>query len=281
MRKIIIDASQVVYYLESLKHNHVEDLFKLMQLIAQDGKMLRPPFADMQFKFVHPEFDKDLKCNGQWLVDVWSRRSDKDSFEFQVKPNVNLPMADMVYSLEKGFKLENDLSDRVRKADPILFRAQMHDLEMDMFGKVLPDDDKYNPYHTRFLYAIKMLAPVIYALFFINCKNTKIENDLARPKNVYAPKESKKNKGPIYKVLKIDGMTKVLNTEGDAQHNGPAKAFHICRGHFATYTEEKPLFGKVVGTFWVPAHTKGSKKFGEVIKDYELKRKDLNATPTV
>lgn len=47
-------------------------------------------------------------------------------------------------------------------------------------------------------------------------------------------------------------------------------ALHVVRGHFATYTPEKPLFGKYVGTYWREAHTRGDIAAGEVAKDYEV-----------
>ncbi|MCA0455678.1 MAG: hypothetical protein LCI00_17005 [Chloroflexi bacterium] len=42
------------------------------------------------------------------------------------------------------------------------------------------------------------------------------------------------------------------------------------RGNFATYTDDKPLFGKYTGTFWRPATAVGEVKNGVVIKDYEV-----------
>ena len=40
-------------------------------------------------------------------------------------------------------------------------------------------------------------------------------------------------------------------------------------GHFATYTDEAPLFGKFTGTYWRRPTKRGAKRHGEVIKDYE------------
>lgn len=47
-------------------------------------------------------------------------------------------------------------------------------------------------------------------------------------------------------------------------------AMHLVRGHFKTYSAERPLFGKYVGTYWHQAHTRGSIEAGEVAKDYEV-----------
>lgn len=47
-------------------------------------------------------------------------------------------------------------------------------------------------------------------------------------------------------------------------------AFHMCRGHFKTYTEEAPLFGKYAGTFWWQPQARGKKENGTISKDYEV-----------
>lgn len=47
-------------------------------------------------------------------------------------------------------------------------------------------------------------------------------------------------------------------------------ALHTVRGHFATYTADAPLFGKLVGTYWKPATIRGSDQHGQVIKDYDV-----------
>jgi hypothetical protein len=41
-------------------------------------------------------------------------------------------------------------------------------------------------------------------------------------------------------------------------------------GHPVTYHPERPLFGKHVGTFWVPEHRRGDARNGIVVKDYVL-----------
>lgn len=65
-------------------------------------------------------------------------------------------------------------------------------------------------------------------------------------------------------------MKAVLRTEGGIEQNGLKKALHICRGHFATYTDEKPLFGHFTGTVWKPSHVRGNVTEGIVSKDYRV-----------
>lgn len=73
-----------------------------------------------------------------------------------------------------------------------------------------------------------------------------------------------------YKVLTINPTM----TPGSGSQRGarigdmPA---HLVRGHFATYSEDNPLFGKYTGTFWRPAHVRGNADNGTVYKDYKVK----------
>ena len=108
-------------------------------------------------------------------------------------------------------------------------------------------------------------------LSFMNCKNVVIED--AAEREGPARKWLRRIKCPQlhYRVLNIDPMRKVLRSEGRSEETGLKKALHICRGHFASYTEERPLFGKYTGTFWRPAHVRGSAEFGEVRKTYNVR----------
>lgn len=72
-----------------------------------------------------------------------------------------------------------------------------------------------------------------------------------------------------YYVLEIeceDGDTERTDSGG----TGPKKRLHLCRGHWTTYTAERPLFGRLVGTYWIPDHKRGNPELGRVIKDYAL-----------
>jgi hypothetical protein len=71
-------------------------------------------------------------------------------------------------------------------------------------------------------------------------------------------------------VLQIRPMKEVYKIENDGESIERENSFHFCRGHFKTYTEEKPLFGKYVGDFWWDAHARGSIKKGLVTKDYKI-----------
>lgn len=105
-------------------------------------------------------------------------------------------------------------------------------------------------------------------LSFCHCKNIhREESDSNRGERWH-----RRNRTPVFRfhTLNIGTMREVLRREGRSQEVGIQKAMHICRGHFATYTPESPLFGKYVGDFWRPDHVRGNSKQGVVVKDYNV-----------
>lgn len=109
------------------------------------------------------------------------------------------------------------------------------------------------------------------AASFMNCSNVKLQE--IGPEHYSIPGE-RRNGPPIKritrKILEIEPMKEVLRKDGAVESNGIQKAMHICRGHFSTYTEDKKLFGKHAGTFWVPQHVRGSQEVGYVQKAYNV-----------
>lgn len=115
-----------------------------------------------------------------------------------------------------------------------------------------------------------MVVPVLLANSFLACKNVTASDVAPHPKLAKAQLKKRGVPKVTYKVLDIGPAKEVLRTEGDIEHNGLQKALHICRGHFAHYGPDAPLFGKYTGAFWHPMHTRGSAKNGVVVKDYRV-----------
>ena len=102
--------------------------------------------------------------------------------------------------------------------------------------------------------------PVLLTMTFLHCKNVSmVDNRVEKP---LAKKwHTKTGQWPTqYKTLIIEPRKQILRTKGGSGQNGLAKAMHICRGHFADYTEGRGLFGKYHGKFWIPQTIRGSKK---------------------
>lgn len=116
-----------------------------------------------------------------------------------------------------------------------------------------------------------LLAP-FFAISLANCKNVKTGD--APPSGTRQQRRLAARRGvkeAQFKTLIIEPMKQTLQTVGSIDQHGLKKALHICRGHFAHYSEDKPLFGKYSGQFWKAAHVRGSADAGTVYKDYKVK----------
>lgn len=120
--------------------------------------------------------------------------------------------------------------------------------------------------HAAFIGFAARVAVLSYA--FANCQNVEtIEVLPSRQQRRAAERRGEQIQS--HYVLTIDA-----NSQRKAYPKGQAvpqgKRLHIARGHFATYTEAAPLFGKLVGRFWVPAHVRGRADVGVISKDYRI-----------
>ena len=124
---------------------------------------------------------------------------------------------------------------------------------------------------TQTLNRYTYLAP-LFALSLLHCKNVQVVEERDTRSRQQRREDSRKGiQRFTFKTLIIEPMKTVLSVEGSVEQHGLKKALHICRGHFANYAEDKPLFGKYSGRFWRPSHVRGSAERGAVVKDYKVK----------
>ena len=137
-----------------------------------------------------------------------------------------------------------------------------------LFGALL--DDAGNQSLQNFMHTATL--PVFLAISFMHCKNVSVCP--VEPNPITARERQKAGLKPFirYHTINIDPMKQTLKTEGNMEANGPKKALHICRGHFSSYSEDKPLFGRkgMHGRFWMPAHVRGQINKGIVKSDYRV-----------
>lgn len=111
-------------------------------------------------------------------------------------------------------------------------------------------------------------APALLAVALMNCKNVRLEPkpDMSKPPS----KKQRRKRTPTlsFNTIVLPGQPAAPSI---ARGGETEAAWHVVRGHFATYTDEAPAFGKLTGTFWRPAFTRGQKKHGIVQKDYEVR----------
>lgn len=116
--------------------------------------------------------------------------------------------------------------------------------------------------------AVTMASCILRLFSIINCKNIELLDNPA-PERLNNSR-IKKNKLPLCSYYTI-AIKAVSRKDQDKKLKGLwDNRVHLCRGHFKTYTEEKPLFGKIVGRFWWQASVRGNPKEGMIVKDYEI-----------
>lgn len=117
----------------------------------------------------------------------------------------------------------------------------------------------------------QLVGPALLTISFMHCRNVDVRP--VDPPAKLSRKAERRRGRPLsrYYVLEIEPMRRVLELEGGAGTQGLRSALHICRGHFKTYTDTAPLFGKLTGTYWWESFVRGSPEEGLVEKDYRLR----------
>lgn len=131
---------------------------------------------------------------------------------------------------------------------------------------------------------LAMVYPALVAIGMLNCKNIEEVKNVPSPQVQKARKRKKKLPLVTYKTLKLllPGRQKATISLREALSERPVKGegdmrYHRRRGHFKTFTEMRPLFGKFTGTYWWSPAMRGNPKRGRVIKEYEVELEESNA----
>ncbi len=123
-----------------------------------------------------------------------------------------------------------------------------------------------------FIDAAEELYIVNLFLMLLSCKNI-VSESVRRPAKLQK-KRLKKGKSPLfsYKVLKVllPGNSRASRP---GTGTGNTQRMHLCRGHFKSFTEEKPLFGSHTGRYWWQPQMRGDLTKGEISKEYLTKRR--------
>ena len=110
------------------------------------------------------------------------------------------------------------------------------------------------------------LALATFAM--LHCKNVHLSEPIEADEKLNR-KRIKRGKRPkvVYRDLLIDGKP-IMHCGGTHDPHEGGMREHIVRGHFKTFTKDKPLFGTQVGTWFWHSQMRGSKDVGQVKKQY-------------
>lgn len=279
-KKVISNLPRV----ESLVVDEVAEFYKQHDQDFWDIKVDFPkciPFSQMVFvEWKEPEFMMLLGERVRNALPGWMRGVMIETFDLQLCKNANEFRETYGISNESDVRWASALqSYTFARGQVTMFGGRVvvwfssHGVPIEAYT-VLPgysrQSEEFIGYSTGASFADMLHIPLL-AFSFSHCKNIARPVDASEELNP-SLKWMQRQRAPRvkYRVLNIEPMRHTLRTEGDIERNGIKKALHICRGHFATYTEDKPLFGHTVGTVWKPGHVRGDIKQGAVVKDYSV-----------
>ena len=105
-------------------------------------------------------------------------------------------------------------------------------------------------------------------LMVLNCKNVVTKE--VTPTRKVRKKTKPEKKAFKYKILHFK-LPKSRKKYNNSNKTGRVVPLHLCSGHWKTYTEDAPLFGKIVGRWWWRGQMRGNIDRGFVTKDYKAK----------
>ena len=111
------------------------------------------------------------------------------------------------------------------------------------------------------------LATALMVVSMVNCSNVGLDDET--PSYPRPARRRLARKGKPLVTFKRLHIKPHKSHAPSGEHGEGGVAVHIVRGHFKTYTEERPLFGKRTGTYWWQPMLRGTEnRF--VLKDYEV-----------
>jgi hypothetical protein len=111
------------------------------------------------------------------------------------------------------------------------------------------------------------LDTALMVVSMVNCSNVGLDDET--PSYPRPARRRLARKGKPLVTFKRLHIKPYKSHAPSGEHGEGGVAVHIVRGHFKTYTEERPLFGKRTGTYWWQPMLRGTEnRF--VLKDYEV-----------
>ena len=126
-----------------------------------------------------------------------------------------------------------------------------------------------DPTIEAFLFGLRRTCLFQYGFNLLACKN--VHTVEIEPSAKMQRARYRRGKRPLnsYYEIKITAPGTRMEHSSEA-HATIMRRFHAVRGHFANYSEDKPLFGRLAGRFWIPSHTRGATELGHISKRYRV-----------
>lgn len=286
---VVITADEVTEYFFALNDKEYWG--------ADDYPILAPPFKNFWIETRHPSAIRSSERGNQTWIDPQFLRphrwgclfrsvpketlllghgkpyfNQQDLSQFQWLLNATMfiqrPGAGIIPSWEWSVPIDKDgkawtkWSAETQK----IFLGLSYSLQKSVQRLVPTDVEKYEGYRHE---AFAFFQPFLLTICFMHAKNVLV-SDVKVPEKL---RKKHAKAGKIvhdYKVLEIKQIKRMLAAAKTPGESGIKLALHRCRGHFKTYTEEKPLLGRAVGTYFWDEHIRGTASKGEIQKDYNV-----------
>lgn len=111
----------------------------------------------------------------------------------------------------------------------------------------------------------------LLALSFMHCRNITIEDVPGPPPKVARKRAARLGFGETKMTrIRLPGAARTARTPTEVRNAVGQAPLHMVRGHFKTYTEDAPLFGKRTGTYWWGWQARGNQANGVHVPTYEV-----------
>ena len=222
-----------------------------------------PPFDVVWLEFTDP-------AANQWFALVRSDRHDDGEFGWSLRVVVGAQADD------GSAPRSNGLAGLIRlDRDGRVVRKEYEDAPPPMSGMLSEHlyrmaEGQWQAYQNEVADALESCTGIAaLALAFANVKNADVELE---PERKLSNAQRRKLGGQTprrFRRIFIPGTNK--GPDGTATGGSRDTPVHLVRGHFKTYTAERPLFGKLIGTYWWSWHGRGDEQHGTVDHEYVVK----------
>lgn len=194
-------------------------------------------------------------------------------FALLVDKGTNQPVRNLRSTSFEPFLFRSDPMTKTR-ADLVMLERELGTAPLLSLKDPMGNDVPQTIFQIWEHEALLLLKPLLLSISFMHCKNVE------RVTYPSSPKQNKRrvarNQPPFNKfhTLEITPMRRIID-QAVAEYRGNKRtaiemALHRVRGHFKTYTEDKPLMGHAVGTWFWAASVRGSARKGTVKKEYQV-----------
>lgn len=235
--------------------------------VATGKVMNEQPFKPNELR---KAIDKHYGIEARWYI---------RGFMFMSSPT-HIPHAEGNFLVDnEGHLLEFEPQNKSRTLNEIIFTSNGKFRDVEMAYRDGRIDSRNAMLQTSIGLVMYTLRICMWVFAFMHVKNAVIED--VEPEAAPSKKHERRYGSPLtrYKILKIKQMGK-RSSEGKGGHHAPP-AIHIAAGHFKTFSEEAPLFGRAVGTYWWNEQIRGNPVHGKVNKDYDVYAGETDPTHIV